>query len=52
MNSITREFTPKTNKPYLTKTYFKYRCFVRLSSLIFYINLRRFHYFVISHKVI
>ncbi len=24
MNSITRDLTPKTNKPYLTKTYLKY----------------------------
>jgi hypothetical protein len=24
MNGFTREFTPKTNKPYLTKTYTKY----------------------------
>ncbi len=24
MNGFTREFTPKTNKPYLTKTYLKY----------------------------
>jgi hypothetical protein len=37
MNSIIRDLTPKTNKPYLTKTYLNFFCCLKLYFMINYL---------------